>query len=525
MQAPQEIAQTAVDPENKTPEIPIKAVSSSAEYIRILEQSRLVSAEVLHELRAFLRKRQDTKPTALAAKLVRDRHLTAWQSQQLLAGKTQFFLGRYKFLDRLGVGGMGAVFKAEHEIMGRIVALKMIRRRMLEDEKTRERFLREIRATAKLTDPNIVNAYDADRVGDVYFLVMEYVDGKDLGWWVQQNGPFPSKWACEFCRQTALGLQHAHECGLVHRDIKPTNLLAVREPAPKPPSIKILDFGLSHLATDDQEFEANSAGQLASDRHVTSVVGTFGFMAPEQFNQPPQSDIRTDIFSLGCTLFYLLTGQLPYSAETDSQYIASLRKGERIQARALKPSIPVEVEAVLDKSLAANPDDRYKTPREFADALWPLSAKDAQGTAATAMPSPLPSKVVAQPETPRHLQPSVDAALGEFDVELTSGPADIFIADFSQATASQNAPGTTSLPSPFDYSKRRRGFFATLVERPLLLVAIVIIFGLLVVGIVSCSIIEKASARREQNRIIAELPSLPAAARAYARHQGVYPAA
>lgn len=486
MQSPQEIAATAIDPENQATGVPIKAVSNSAEFLDVVERSRLVDPNALDDLRSFLRTRPDTKPTALAAKLVRDGHVTAWQSQQMLAGKTQFFLGRYKFLDRLGVGGMGAVFKAEHEIMGRIVALKMIRRRMLEDQKTRDRFLREIRATARLTDPNIVLAYDADRVGEVYFLVMEYVEGRDLGWWVQHNGPFSSKWACEFCRQTALGLQHAHERGLVHRDIKPTNLLAVREPAPKPPSIKILDFGLSQLASDELAFEAGVAGQLGSNAQVTSVVGTFGFMAPEQFDQAPQSDIRSDIFSVGCTLFYLLTGQLPFTGDTDRQYIASLRNGRRILARSLKPNTPAEVEAILDKALAVNPDDRYQTPRELAEAVWPLSASYIEGTGAAPLASPLPQSAVAKPEPPKHLQPSVDATLGELDVRLTSGPTDFFNVDFDEVLASKDSIGTTSLPSPFDYGRRKRNLLLMLVDRPLLLIAVVLVFVLLVTGIISC---------------------------------------
>lgn len=486
MSAPQPIANTAADPANDVADAPLKAVSTSAELLHVLEQSRLVGDNVVRDLRALLKADPATRPLSLAAKLVRDNDLTLWQSQQLLAGKTQFFLGRYKFLDRLGVGGMGAVFKAEHEIMGRIVALKMIRRRMLEDPKTRERFLREIRATAKLTDPNIVIAYDADRVGNVYFLVMEYVDGKDLGWWVEHNGPFSSKWACEFSRQTALGLQHAHMRGLVHLDIKPTNLLAVAEPPPQIPSIKILDFGLSQLATEDLRFDAN-AEKLAANAHVTSVAGTFGFMAPEQFRQPPRSDIRSDIFSLGCTLFYLLTGQLPFPSTSDREYISGLTNGKAMSARSLKAEIPEAVEQIMQKALAPNPGDRYQTPRELADALLPLSASFATSDSGTSLSTPLPSSVAVRPSAPRTLVPSVDAALGEFDVRLTSGPADIFNLDFDQVSAADRTRGATSLPSPFDYRRKRRRFFKSRLFSWLFWPAVAGLAILLVIKIVSCA--------------------------------------
>ena len=425
---------------------PSLPVATIGEFLAVVAQSRLVSHEIIEQIHIDAHENPNSTPSDIAVDLVQGGYLTFWQSQQLLAGKTEFFLGRYKFLDRLGVGGMGAVFKAEHEMMGRIVALKMVRRRLLEDDKTRKRFLREIKAVAALQHPNIVLAYDADCVANVYFLVLEYIDGNDLGWWVQQKGPFSSRWACEFARQVALGLQHAHERGLVHRDIKPTNLLAVREPAPKPPTIKILDFGLSLLDEAVHSDDLVQAAEAAADRHVTSVVGTFGFMAPEQFQRPPQMDIRSDIFSLGCTFFYLLTGRLPFDGDSDKEYLHNMLTSEPLAVSSMKANVPPQVDLVLAKMLARHPDDRFQTPAEVAAMLKPLAASPPQDFAAARNSAPLSSAVSATAPTAAMSMPEVDSLLGEFADRMTNQPTDITGSPLDELLLGITLPAAGPLP-------------------------------------------------------------------------------
>lgn len=282
-------------------------------------------------------------------------------------------LGRYRILEVLGAGGTGVVFKAEHLIMRRVVALKMIHQRLLSDRSTESRFLDEIRAIALVRSPHIVTAFDADCLEGRYFLVMEYVDGKDLRWWVKNHGPFRTEWACEVCRQAAIGIQHAHQCGLVHRDIKPSNLLMVSEPTLDGPRIKILDFGAAQLRSQMPVRQGSWKHGITHARMAAPIVGTPGFMAPEQVCRPDTIDPRTDIFALGCTLYYLLTGRLPFTCDTTEQYIASLLQGKPSSVQSYRPDVPSAIETVVMKMLAWDPDDRYQTPQEVADALLPFS--------------------------------------------------------------------------------------------------------------------------------------------------------
>ena len=215
---------------------------------------------------------------------------------------------RYRNIVRLlGQGGMGAVYLAEHRVMERPVALKVMRGELLRNDAAVDRFRREVRTAAQLSHPNIVTAYDAEQVGALHFLVMEYVEGVDLAKRLTQEGPLPVAEACSHLRHAALGLQYAFEKGMIHRDIKPHNLiLAKSEAGERFGRVKILDFGLARFSN------AASSGQTASG----VILGTVDFMAPEQADNARTVDIRADIYSLGCSLYFLLAGRVPFPEGT-----------------------------------------------------------------------------------------------------------------------------------------------------------------------------------------------------------------
>jgi serine/threonine protein kinase len=265
---------------------------------------------------------------------------------------------RYRVLGLLGVGGMGSVFKAEHRMMERLVALKVINRALTGDEGAIERFRREVRTAAKLSHPNVVTAFDAEQVGDLHFFVMEFIDGNSLDRWVGKVGPLPVHEACNYIRHAALGLQYAHERGMVHRDIKPQNLLRTKDG-----DVKILDFGLARFASERKGKDSLT--------HTGMAMGTPDYIAPEQANDARTADVRADIYSLGCTLYFLLTGQVPFPEGTTLQkFIAHLEQTPR-PVRERRPDVPAELEAVLTRMMAKKPADRYQQPLDAANALTP----------------------------------------------------------------------------------------------------------------------------------------------------------
>ncbi len=268
---------------------------------------------------------------------------------------------RYRVLRLLGSGGMGAVYQAEHRVMERLVALKVIRADLTADAAAVDRFHREVKAAGALAHPNIVTAFDADQIGNVHFLVMEYVEGIDLARHVAQRGPLPVAEACSHVRQAALGLQHAFERGMIHRDIKPHNLM-LTQPAGAG-TVKILDFGLARLA-----------GAPVNNAQTVSgmILGTIDFMAPEQADDARTVDIRADIYSLGCTLYYLLSGRVLFPNGTLLQKIVAIMERQPPSLSQYRNDLPPRLLNVIDRLLAKKPDDRYQTPADVADALTPF---------------------------------------------------------------------------------------------------------------------------------------------------------
>jgi serine/threonine-protein kinase len=297
--------------------------------------------------------------------------LTKFQAERLLVGRTAgFLLGQYRVLDQIGRGGMGRVFKAEHRTMGRIVALKVLTPDLLRTDRAQEMFLREVRAAAQLVHPNIVTAYDANQIGERYYMVMEYVDGPNLEQLVRDKGPLPVGQACDFIRQAALGLQFAFEKGMVHRDIKPANLLVQGADGDSGCVVKILDFGLARLHPPAESAEP-ADGSIITERNA--VVGTPDYVSPEQAQNLHQADIRSDLYSLGCTLYFLLTRKAPYGGGTILEKLVRHSTEPVPAVEEIRPEVPAAVGAILRRLLAKKPDDRFQKPAELAAALAPFS--------------------------------------------------------------------------------------------------------------------------------------------------------
>jgi serine/threonine protein kinase len=303
---------------------------------------------------------------SLARELVRRDWLTPYQANQVLLGKGEnLVLGPYRLLERLGTGAMGDIFKARHLRMDRLVALKIIHKDLLDSPKALERFSREARAVAQLAHPNIVVVHDADQVGDVHFLAMEYVEGTDLAKLVHRAGPMPVGLACDLARQAAMGLQHAFERGIIHRDVKPGNLMIAQTGPMQPRVIKILDFGLARFESDSE-----IGGRLTQLGHI---VGTVDYIAPEQAENARTADTRSDIYSLGCTLFFLLTGRPAFRGDNLVEKVTARMGDEPPSVRAERSDVPASLDRVLAKMMARDPDYRYQTPAEVVAALSPFA--------------------------------------------------------------------------------------------------------------------------------------------------------
>jgi len=381
-------------------------------FLDALRASQLVEAGQIDDVANAIKLASDD-PAPLAREFVRRNLLTPFQMRRLLRGAgNELVLGPYRLLERIGEGGMGQVYKAHHQPLDRILALKVIRKDKLSDPEAVGRFHQEIRAAAQLIHPNIVMAYDAGQSDGTHYFAMEYVDGTNLSQLVRASGPLSVAQACDYLRQAALGLQHAHERGLVHRDIKPSNLLVsgignqksgVREktrhggsPLPPdscglPPVVKILDLGLARLQNSGEE-----SNQLT---RLGVAIGTPEYLAPEQVRNSRTVDIRADLYSLGCTLYYLLTGQPPFRGETPMAVMRKHLHEAPPPLTSRRPDVPPAVAALVSKLMAKNPEDRYQTAAELAAALAPLAGLSMVASAPPppAIPAALPAAEVCMP--------------------------------------------------------------------------------------------------------------------------------
>lgn len=339
--------------------------ASTPELLALVRKSGLVPSAALDEVAAGP---LPANPTQAAGVLVTRRLLTAFQAKLLLVGRHKGFrLGPYVLCELLGRGGMGTVYKAEHEVLRRPVAVKVLTDHR--DQLTRDRFHREARAAAALDHPNIVRTHDVGRDGDAHYIVMEFVAGETLNHVVEAGGPMPVAAAADVVTQTAAGLQHAHERGFLHRDIKPANLIRTPDGA-----VKILDMGLAR--------SLDKSDELTARLDKGAIVGTADYISPEQVMNDPRIDIRADIYSLGATFYALLTGRPLFGGSTVSKLAQHQLKAPNLAD--LGGHVPPAVKAIIARMIAKRPADRYQTPNDVIAAIqaWRTEAAQPRATAA-----------------------------------------------------------------------------------------------------------------------------------------------
>ena len=312
-------------------------------------------------------------PDSLAKGLVGSGSLTPWQSRKLLSGASRgFFLGNYRLLRPLGRGGMGVVYLGEHHIMKRRMALKILPPEASANPQRIERFKAEAEACAQLDHENIVRAYDFGQQDGKLFIVMEFVDGIDLGHAIARDGVMKPAAALDVLTQATAGLAHAHDRGIVHRDIKPSNLLLRGDGV-----VKLSDLGLARIGYGE-----------ASSGQKSRLIGTADYLAPEQAIDSQTVDSRADIYSLGCTLHYLLTGDPPYRGQTISQVLAQHQTAAVVDLRSRAPDCPPAVSELYARMTAKKPADRIRSATELVTHLQRLGGRSAANGGLTAIHHP-----------------------------------------------------------------------------------------------------------------------------------------
>ena len=355
------------------------------ELLPVIRNSGIWSDRQFADIRAkVLAGDYPNEANALADRLIRDKLLTDYQVKRFLANKSGgLIIGKYVILDRIGSGAMGRVYKAHHPMMERLVAIKVILPEITSNERAVSRFQREMKLVGRLDHPNVVRAFDADSAGGVLYIVMEYVNGQSLGQILQREGPLPPVDVVNYAAQAALGLGHAHSQGVVHRDVKPSNLLVNEDK-----QLKVLDLGLGVL------MDADSSSTFATADGI--AVGTIDYMSPEQACGQTV-DGRSDLYSLGCAMYHLITGRQAFSGDSPIERLGKRIKGRPTPITDHRPDLPASLVGVLDRLMANNPNDRYQKAEEAAEALSAL-VRPKKSAAAKASRSPVEPKAVPTPE-------------------------------------------------------------------------------------------------------------------------------
>lgn len=415
-------------------------------FLQVVRQSGLIEKDQLQKLLQQYEARgvDVTKSQSIADALIGDEVVTRWQAEKLLAGKHKgFSLGKYKLLDLLGKGGMSSVYLAEHVVMKRRCAIKVLPSKRVNDSSYLARFHREAQAVASVDHPNIVRAYDVDcaqdRDSQIHFLVMEYVTGQSLQELIIRNGPAEYADAVEYVRQSAEGLEHAHRAGLVHRDIKPANILIDPNGV-----IKILDMGLARFFDDRDENPLTVA-------HDEKVLGTADYLSPEQALDSHTVDARADIYSLGCSLYFFLTGHPPFTEGSLTQRLMWHQTKPFPPLTDSRLDCPASLMALLDKMVAKNPDDRFPSAAAVATACRNWLNENA-GTEWQQLHVPLArggsEKRITAPPTLRDLQSDSVTIAREGSNILESTISQDVIAESSVTKISSRPGAAPAAPTP-----------------------------------------------------------------------------
>ena len=336
---------------------------SLAEFCAALTDLNLVSGEEFRDIMAGRSAAQVADVDLFAKSLIARKTLTKYQAQAILSGQAKrLLLGSYLLVDQIGQGGMGVVLKARHLRLKRYVAIKVLSPQVTKNPVALKRFQREVQAVAKLEHPNIVAAFDADVARGVHFLVMQHIDGKDLATTIQEQGPFSVEQALQCLSQAACGLEYAHSQGVTHRDIKPANFILEKGTG----TVKVLDMGLARIdEVCGLEMEAGDTGLT----NTGTIMGTVDFMSPEQAANTKKADHRSDIYSLGVTFYYLLTGELLYDGDTMMEKLLAHRERPIPSLPRIRADVPESVDRVFRKMVAKSPADRYQSMTEVLAAL------------------------------------------------------------------------------------------------------------------------------------------------------------
>ncbi len=367
--------------------------TSLDQFIKHLSDCGILSADDLQAFRDDLpRDRSPREAQGLADELIRRKKLTPFQAEAILRGETSgLVLGSYVILGELGEGGMGCVYKAMHRRMDRVVALKVLPATLTSEASAVLRFEREIKAISRVLHPNIVTAFDANEAKGVHFLVMEYIEGTDLYALVWKEGPLPVAHAIGAIRQAARGLGYAHRKGIVHRDVKPANLIQDAEG-----TVKVLDLGLARLRPSMGSYqEPTTQAKLTG---VNSMMGTVDFMAPEQALDARHADHRADIYSLGCTLYYLLTARAAYCGDTVTKKILAHREHPIPSLCRVRDDVSVDLDTLAGWMMAKRPEDRPQSMEEVLTALEPMATAPDLGKAAAVVEMP-PARLLEYGDT------------------------------------------------------------------------------------------------------------------------------
>ena len=352
---------------------------SAQQVIHELTQAGLLSSDEVTKFDAEIRVGVD----ALLNRLVQDGRITQYQANKFKAGDaSDIHFGEYLVLEELGRGGMGTVLLAKHRRMDREVAIKILPITILESKAAVARFYQEVKVAAQLSHPNVVHAYDAGEHHGFHYLVMEYVRGHDLARVLEQLGPLPTSLALDYVSQAAAGLEYAHRKGVVHRDIKPANLLLDDEG-----TVKVLDMGLARLG-----------GMVGGERslHLTTtgqVMGTVEYMSPEQAEDTRTADHRSDIYSLGCTLYRLLTGESPFARDTVVKTILAHRDAPIPWIECEKEPDRLAVNPIFQRMVAKSPADRYQSVTALMSDIQPIL----EGNSGATSPQPPSRSVPSDP--------------------------------------------------------------------------------------------------------------------------------